>query len=416
MRPEIRILADSFRMAFTSPGSNPVGTAFVISILLIVLLIALLFVIFLLTPRRKSSTKVRRYRVGPASDAVAEASAPAAAEKDVEVLVASVEVPAEETGQETALDVAGPPTGVHAKTLRSALTGAAIAILLTSAVVSSYLLTQTDDYCLKACHSTQGGAAKIGHASCAACHQTPGFAGIVPNVTSRAGMLVKSLRGGTATRGAVVSSDGCMRCHASILGSVSQGQRGIRMSHSAPYDAGIACTECHPATGHSVRRAYSMSTCVSCHGKKPKLAACGTCHTADPYDAGARKASSSESTATLGSGKVSYPVVSVGNIGCGSCHNLKKSCDPCHGTRIPHSEAFVKGLHAREAAFGRKVACEKCHSPGWCSRCHVKFEQGHGPAWQVGHQSMGWNSNCGCHATRTGRTTPMCLLCHDRTR
>jgi hypothetical protein len=81
---------------------------------------------------------------------------------------------------------------------------------------------------------------------------------------------------------------------------------------------------------------------------------------------------------------------------------------------MPHSEQFKRGGHARMAAFERKEMCSRCHKSGWCSTgCHIGFETGHVANWKTLHQQAQRDATCGCHATRSGRTTPMCDLCHD---
>lgn len=410
MNQVLRAILDAVRLAFNSPTANPAVTAFVASIILLGLLIILLGVIILLTPRKRRVTKIRRYRLAQARLTSAEPfrrlldGAP-----PEETVEAAPPAPAP-----------APPVPARPRVARAigiGAYGAVAAVLVVVAIVSGYVISGSDQYCSSLCHATVAKAAGKRHASCAACHETPGFAGLVPNVATRTRMLVDRLGGRPAPASAIVDSADCIACHADVTAKTVASARGVRMSHAEPIAQGMTCTECHPATGHSARRTYSMSTCVTCHGTSARLSECSTCHIADPLDPNAGAvARSKESSQTLGSGKVTYPVVFIDRPSCEGCHDLVKQCDSCHGTRMPHTIAFVKGLHAREAAFGRKVKCQKCHTMKDCSQCHVTFVQGHGPNWDVAHRTQGWNSNCVCHAARSGRTTPMCLLCHDRRR
>lgn len=416
MNQVLRALLDAARLAFNSPTANLAVTAFVGSVILLALLIVLLVFILLLTPRQRRVVKVRRYRA-PRARLTSAQPFRTLLEPESE---AEEVVGLEGEAQPAPAEPEGPEPQAGARRTRRVVIGAGAygitaAVLVVVALVSGYVVSGSDQYCASVCHGTVAKAVGAHRAGgCGSCHEQPGAAGIVPNVASRARMLFARVAGAPMPSSAVVESRDCLRCHAAVLGHTVRSARGVLMSHDEPYRQGITCTECHPSTGHSLRRSYSMSSCVTCHGTQTRLSECSTCHTTDPYSS--PRPASGESSGTLGSGLVGYPVVSVDRPGCEGCHDLPKTCDPCHGTRMPHTLAFIKGLHAREAAFGKKVKCQKCHSEIDCSQCHGTFSTAHGPKWFITHRTMGWNSNCVCHAARSGRTTPMCLLCHDRRR
>jgi hypothetical protein len=158
-----------------------------------------------------------------------------------------------------------------------------------------------------------------------------------------------------------------------------------------------------------------MSTCLPCHDAKTASAACSTCHTEDPatvaFVAGAAREG-------LGSGKYVFPAVRAANRRCGDCHDEARECDTCHGVRMPHSDDFIEGAHARSAAFTGKLKCWKCHDPQWCSSgCHGAFSpdgtrSSHAGNWEQEHKRADWSGGCICHSQRGKRKGSMCYLCH----
>lgn len=416
MNRQLAIVLEALRQAFTTPMANPTRSAVIVGFLLLLGLFVVFALALVFTPKRRKVVKRRRYRkVARTTDESTPAEQPGAAAARI-AAAAETSARAEATAAQAAAK-AEERADSRARRARAVRRGLPIAVplLLIAAVFSGYAVTGSDWYCVSFCHQTQTvvHAAKVTrHAHCTQCHELPGVSAIPANLSQRGVMLGAALAGKHPGGPTVVSSEGCLKCHRKVLtGTSTDSARGIRMSHKETAEAGMTCTYCHTATGHSARRTYSMSTCTPCHGGKPASAQCSTCHTKDPSIVAV--SGSKESSATMGSGAVVYPAVAVGDLGCGGCHDQTKQCDTCHGLRMPHSPEFVAGGHAREAAWEGKQKCLKCHTAEWCSTgCHSPFASGHPGDWKHDHQSMPWTSGCGCHAQRSGRTTPMCNLCH----
>ena len=426
MNPTLQLLIDAFRQALSTPTENLVVTVFVLVMVLGAVTVFILGLLLVLTPRQRQIVRVRRFRINPdASDDALDSSGDegprqegTAANTVADAIVSATDAESDDLGDE-AIDVPESSTsavGVRARTRLDVITGVVVGVLVLAAILSAYVITGTDTFCARQCHATQDPvleARRVNHARCVSCHEQPGIAGIVPNVASRVRMISRSaLSQGRPAGSAFTSSASCLRCHNEVLQKTVRSSRGIVMSHKEPVAAGMQCTQCHSETGHSIRRTQSMSTCTPCHGVSTKLRRCAVCHLGDPYSPKSQ-AGSVDSTQTMGSGEIVYPVVQVADIACGGCHNEKKTCDPCHGTRMPHSRKFIAGGHARVSAFERKAMCMKCHTLDSCSSgCHTNFAGGHGPTWRVTHGRAGSKAICACHAARSGRTTPMCALCH----
>ncbi len=418
-------LLDAFRQTFSAPTANLAITLFVLVLILGALAVLILGLLLVLTPRQRQIVKVRRFRINTAASAgslepegeepVQEERAAPEASADGATISTDAEV-ADSESADGPTPEAVPTRGARARKRADVIATISVGVLVTVALLSAYGVTGTDAFCARQCHSAQDAvvqAGRVDHSRCVSCHEQPGIAGLVPNVASRFRMVSQSLLSQRQPSGAAfTSSAACLSCHDDVLRSTVRSSRGIVMSHKEPVGQGMPCTQCHSKTGHSVRRTLSMSTCTPCHGVSTKLRRCALCHVDDPYSPKSQ-AGASDSTQTLGSGSIVYPVVQVSEIGCGACHNEKKTCDPCHGTRMPHSSAFIAGGHARVSAFGRKQMCMKCHTLNSCSSgCHSDFAGGHGPTWRVAHGKAGPKAVCACHAARSGRKTPMCPLCH----
>lgn len=397
------LFVDTVSRAVLNPGANPAIAAFVLSAFVILLLIMVLGLLLVVTPRHKRVIKRRIRREIPGAES---------AEDSYDVAEA-LAVARESTAPKPVRKRRLPELPGWVTDRRT--TVITIVVLVLVAFISGYYLTGTDDYCARTCHAESAhviDALEIGHSSCTACHEQPGLAGLATNTVARAEMGIASLSGGSPDGVVVVSSASCLRCHRDVLDAVVESPRGIRMSHAEPVESGMTCTSCHEQTGHSERRVYSMSTCLRCHGGGEASAECETCHSTDPYDLTPADVSA-ESSRTIGSGDVLYPVVKIGDIGCGGCHDEANQCDTCHGLRMPHSKAFVDGGHARAGAFEAKEMCFRCHdSIENCeSGCHIGWP-GHAPGWKQEHKTAPRDSGCVCHAQRFGRTEPMCTLCH----
>jgi hypothetical protein len=386
---------------------NPTGnTTLSIVVLVCVVLAVLLLVIFavmLITPSRKQVVKVRRYAGPPPEGAEAAGGG------------AAVAASAEGLRREEALQRT-PPSRVFL-----ALTGwIAVTVLVVLAIAGAYVTTSLDAYCAKTCHTRSDMVAKaesIGHASCVSCHEDGPFS-ILANISSRAEMLVAyGLGRSPSISNVAVDSYACLRCHDSVGATTVSSKAGVRMSHKEVVEAGQPCSACHAESGHT-KDAFtgSMSTCLPCHDAKTAPAKCSTCHT---KDVGAVAFVSGESREGLGSGKIVFPAVRAANRRCGECHRMQKECDNCHGVRMPHSNGFIEGAHARSAAFTGKVKCWTCHDPQWCaSGCHGAFspdgtQSGHAGDWEQLHKEQEWSGGCICHSQRGKRDYSMCYLCHD---
>jgi len=435
MSESVNILVKAVQGTLNNPAANPAMTAFVVGAGFCLALILVVGLMALFTPKRKRVVKVRHYTLEPtdgdASGDATTAEEPASNADDV-----SDADPDRVSAEDAAVDGAAeagsgkPPRRTLGDALRDtrgwrfgARTLAivfSVPVLILFALGSAWVVTSTDDYCTKVCHTTSASvkaSVKLDHARCVQCHEAPGLTGTAEAIRTRGTMLVKAARGGKPDGAALVDSAACLRCHTSVLGKPVIGSRGVKVSHKEPVAAGMTCSSCHPGAGHTQRRTYSMTPCLTCHGNRAAAPAsrasaeCETCHVDGiERDIAPRTA---DSTATLGSGAVIYPVVAVGKtVQCGACHDEKRECDTCHGFRLPHDRAFLEGGHARVAAFEAKKACFKCHTEDSCSSgCHIGFP-GHLEGWKEDHKISPPDSVCSCHAQRSGRTTPMCALCH----
>jgi len=189
----------------------------------------------------------------------------------------------------------------------------------------------------------------------------------------------------------------------------------IRVSHAEPLEAGMNCVDCHGAVGHlgeAGRVAVSMDRCLGCHDGESASADCAVCHTTDIAATG-RDALVRDDGRITGSGKYQYPTVVASGADCSGCHDVETQCDPCHGLRLPHPEAFVKGYHAKDAAFEKKESCYRCHDTRDCQSCHRPFSTGHAPNWKTDHARSPWDAGCGCHGRGVNEETPLCVFCHD---
>jgi len=436
MADSLNILVKAVQGTLNNPAANPAMTAFVVGAGFCLALILVVALMALFTPKKKRVVKVRHYTLEPTDaefagdESVAEEpsgdAGDTACAADVECLsaedaadddaaVPASAQPARRTLGEVIRETRGWRFG--ARTLAIVFS---VPVLILFALGSAWVVTSTDDYCTKVCHNTSPSvksAVKLDHARCVQCHETPGFTGAAEAIRTRGTMLVSAARGGKPDGSALIDSASCLRCHESVLGAPVIGSRGVKVSHKEPVAAGMTCGSCHPSAGHTRRRTYSMTPCLSCHGNRAAASAsrasaeCETCHVDGiERDIAPRTA---DSTATLGSGAVVYPIVAVGKtVQCGACHDEKRECDSCHGFRMPHDRAFLEGGHARVAAFERKEACFKCHSENECSSgCHINFP-GHLEGWKEDHKKSPRDAGCSCHAQRSGRTGPMCPICH----
>jgi hypothetical protein len=396
---------DAVRAAIANPGANPTLTILIVSAAALVVLLFAVFVVMLVTPSRKRVVKVRRYYGAPPSEEALAAQAAAEAE-------------ARERARREALE--------RARRMRRQ-TNALLAAAALIAVVGTYAASSTDRYCADTCHAGSDAveaAAAAEHAPCVTCHEA-GLLDMPANTASRTRMIVGAVRGvkpGSAS--VAVRSDACLRCHRDVRsGSVVSKTTGVTMSHAEVLAGGVPCSECHARTGHDADAfTATMSACLPCHDAKTASAECETCHTTDPSVVPVRRAETTEGADVRGSGKYKYPAVRAAKRECGGCHDEEKTCDPCHGIRMPHTKGFKEGGHARNAAFEGKRVCWRCHDPQWCGSpaCHraafdpVTGATAHGANWKAEHKRSDWAGGCVCHSQRGGSrgNESMCTLCH----
>lgn len=247
--------------------------------------------------------------------------------------------------------------------------------------------------------------------SCVQCHEPGGVVGrFAGNVPSRLTHFVDKAVGTSLQTGyGRVTAAGCSSCHAvTIAGTTTDKQRGIRMSHKEPLAASATCVDCHALQAGVVSsRTVGMNPCLRCHDSKTASAACATCHD--------KKASAAARLLTI------TPEVQVPTVKCGGCHDEKKECDTCHGTRMPHSVEFKAYAHARAGAvdlyYNGGKACGKCHTATRrpCSKCHTPLlGHGHGANNLTTHKTAASVACNGCHQQWAyNRNRDFCKdLCH----
>ena len=255
--------------------------------------------------------------------------------------------------------------------------------------------------------------------NCIQCHESGSALGYLTyDVTARVGHFVLGMT--TPKRaggyGAPTASGACLACHAKVADeTIVVEDRGIRVSHAEPLEAGATCVDCHEVqsiTGAVGAWTVGMSACLRCHDNEQASAKCESCHTKDI--AYAVHTNAKPEPQRLIQGKRCY-----------TCHEQAK-CDSCHGTTMPHSAFFMNTGHAYEATldnwYNDGRTCKKCH-PGhnMClERCHNKgpfpghpidgWPQQHGTRPEAGFDSC--DSCHGSMATLAGRN--FCGVCHEQ--
>lgn len=388
MSDRLQQLLGTVQRALAQPSANPQVTALVVGVLVIVALLIVVIIFSFLTPKTRRVVKRIYFEPGAEPPEIAEP--------------APSEAPA--------------PARKPSRSAPAWLLSPVVAfVLVVAALVAGYAATSTNDYCARSCHRSSRDvliAEKVVHADCVDCHAAPGIAGLPGNVADRLRMAFVRARGGTPDNArAIVAPASCLACHADIAKGVAvRASANVRMRHVEPLAAGMSCQNCHGPVGHLERRQHvSMSRCVTCHDSVRASADCNSCHTTDVGSTAGRASSKS-----VGSGKYSFPPVVISDTGCGACHDQKRQCDTCHGLRMPHSQVFISGYHARDAAFEKKQLCWRCHVEGDCGRCHVvPFASGHAPGWKEAHRRSRSTDTCTCHA-RGRKLAPgqLCGYCH----
>ncbi len=330
-----------------------------------------------------------------------------------------------EPGDQEAAIPAEPPW--HRRTAHLLLGGPVLTVMAILVAVATYAVSGTNAYCMFQCHQDYAPAVvevrtnpltatelpdpviealalrTEHHERCTDCHRSD----VVTNISDRLRMLVASVEGVDETKAsAVVSSVQCVRCHESLLGGVTVADgSNVYMSHAEPYEAGKACIRCHQRIGHVGYIAPAMTSCLECHDAAQVSADCQMCHIGNPSD---------KSTRELPAGAASkrpYRLVQLDTNRCYECHQTR-TCDPCHGLRLPHPAEFVAERHARPAAWAGKQQCYRCHEPNMCYQCHLSFPA-HYDGWEREHVFTSPQAGCSCHdRRRPERTEPFCTVCH----
>ncbi len=400
----------------------------------IALLVGLIVIVgmLVLSPKKRRVRKV--YRVWEPDDGSEEDDAPLAAAAGGDTAVAvthdatpSAEVEAAVEGAATT-EVSPSESSARglAKRVAAAMGALTVPLIVVAALVFGYVATGTDAFCYQTCHSSARVDAtlhKLDHskkASCVDCHEDPSVSGVIGNVAGRGRMaLAAAQKGKPQGDTGLVPTDACLRCHGKELrGVIRVEAAGIAMKHKEPLEAGMNCADCHERVGHAVKRSrpgVPMRTCIACHNDKVAPAACATCHLSDIAFSGRRNRElASDKGTRLGTGRFSYPPVTAGDNSCYGCHKVDEArCDKCHGLRMPHSQEFKDGTHAKMAAFEKKKMCYRCHDDRLCQKCHLPFKGAHLPDWEQRHQSAPWDSGCSCHARDKNQDVPICVFCHD---
>jgi len=378
------------RLGASGASSLLRGNTLIIAIVVAgVLSIALLIAIALLPAKRKvvRRRRVRRIRREVAPDVPRTDGASANAAEPVSAAVAPT-----------------PPRG-----RRTLVTVAVWSLLGVLTLATSYLVTGSNQYCGQTCHAEDPRvvvAVENPHGDCVRCHES----GPVTGIVSRFRMAYQqALTDGDAVAGVPIESGRCLECHSEVEDGTVTTTRGLIVSHQEILAGGRTCADCHEDAGHRKGRSFSagMSSCTVCHDGEVAQRECGTCHSdGSPL--------SSTKAAHKASSRFDYPAVRVANRECGGCHGEQTECKSCHnGLVLPHPAAFVKGGHARTAAFEGKERCFKCHSIMWCgdSRCHQNFSAHDEKSWRLGHQ-RGTSEQCGsCHLSWSGKGS-FCDVCH----
>jgi hypothetical protein len=237
----------------------------------------------------------------------------------------------------------------------------AIAVMWVAAGYS----TSGSDVC-RSCHTGTNHyalRAELPHSdtACVRCHESGGVpAELTIGLPGRLIHIGTSLAKSDRNEYGHIQSSACQGCHRDDIAVTTENvRRGIRVSHVEPLEAGARCLTCHrPNAEGVIAGSYGgMNTCLPCHDSRTVAADCDMCHTRDyGYPAVADRHPRPETARVL----VPNPTQR-----CYTCH-APQPCDSCHGTRLPHDDAFMAGDHAYEGA--RSIWLE---DGGECAACHT---------------------------------------------
>ena len=257
--------------------------------------------------------------------------------------------------------------------------------------------TQISNSCVQ-CHNrdehrsslAQGPHEKV---ACVRCHESGGkLASVTSNVFPRLSHMVQ---GAFVSRNeesfqqsrVVVPAQNCLKCHAEIahegvVKSESASGRKMRVSHKEFLESGARCSFCHGTdaiTNEEISPGITMETCLRCHNAEIASTECKTCHV---NSWALRRVSNEKGTGAFADRQMTATDPSRQ---CYRCHN-PKSCDSCHGVRMPHEPDVVNvtGTSKAHRDLARRVGiqrCFKCHRRGQispmgahdCLGCHPNF-------------------------------------------
>jgi len=270
--------------------------------------------------------------------------------------------------------------------------------------------TGADTLCLS-CHGTdmphaerladKGSTDPHANTGCIRCHEPRGVAAsFTTNVPSRVSHVVKGIAAPlrASAYGTPVRSSSCESCHPDVgEETITVEERGVRVSHKEPLEAGATCVDCHEIqeiTGSIGSWTVGMSACLRCHDNVQASADCGYCHTRDIAYA-------------VHVNRAPEPKRLVNDKRCYTCHE-QRACDSCHGLSMPHTQDFINREHPRVATldnwYNNGNKCKRCHTDkrNPCTNCHDK-----GPF--PGHPINDWPS---VHGVNPGAGTGSCDTCH----
>lgn len=398
---------DAARDLLLSPGSDSRASFIIGMFIAIMVLLVLLVALFIFVPRLKIKT-ISKKRFVPADQVGKELENLPIIYRDRDGNILDVS----RDGKEKLKDLE------PAKKRMSTATFTLIAAILTIAVLAiTYGYATSNSFCASACHDNSASvqkAARIDHADCVACHVGGRWSAPVANtsfVVSRAVLLF----GGHVKKTPVLTQN-CLSCHKKILDQTTESDNGIRMKHKEPLERGENCVACHSELGHVEGSGYEqqMDKCLACHNdgdtevlddmRYSASTKCPTCHSE-------RLALSPQQSRSK---SIVFATVPAGTLECKRCHDLKASCNPCHGLELPHPKSFLEHDHARIAAFEGKKLCWRCHTEyNTCSKCHDSFSA-HLSNWKEVHKTKKNWKKCGgsgCHRQiPAGRD--VCAACH----
>lgn len=402
-----------------NPASNLIAFLLILSVLTIVMLLVIVALLWMFAG---SSDDEDEYEdIDAESTETLESPTPAG-----EVAPIAVEEPRLEEGWETPAPVVPvEPTLEELRALRRRRWISAVfwALAVVAVWVAGGWVTSTDRICLS-CHTSEAvhAARQTGHGdvhasvSCVSCHETASRAAAL--TVAVPGRAIHFLGGFAKPEmaedyGTPVAVKNCLACHdRAIEKTVSNSDTGIRVSHKEPLAAGATCIDCHAMRldlGTVDNVTVGMEPCLRCHDTKQASAECAYCHIGDVSRATASRS----------------PIKAKrhdSELDCTGCHSVK-TCDACHGTRMPHSKDFMGSGHAREAVediwYNGGKTCKRCHTDTRrpCTKCHKGTFPSHGvPTFARDHQvSDPYGRGCDdCHgylAWMRGRN--MCANCHE---